>query len=113
VADVLAVAVALPSVASETLAPAEWSALADAEPSPPLMERPALAESHSSPCELAETLAEPVQSQPEPDAEDQPHLLPLPLSALALGSSSGTDWMVGFLLGSTAMLEATTAVRSW
>ena len=33
--------------------------------------------------------------------------------ALAIGSSSGTDWMVGFLLGSTAMLEATTAVRSW
>jgi uncharacterized protein DUF2877 len=33
--------------------------------------------------------------------------------ALAIGSSSGTDWMVGFLLGSTAMLEATTAARSW
>ena len=86
-ADVLAVAVALPSVASDTLAPAEWSAVADAEPSPPLIESPALAESHSEPCELADTLAEPVQSQPEPDAEDQPHLLPLPLSALALGVS--------------------------
>jgi hypothetical protein len=31
--------------------------------------------------------------------------------ALAVGSSSGTDWMVGFLLGSATMLDATTAVR--
>jgi hypothetical protein len=33
--------------------------------------------------------------------------------ALAVGSSSGTDWMVGFLLASAMMLEATTAVRPW
>ena len=33
--------------------------------------------------------------------------------ALAVGSSSGTDWMVGFLLASATMLEATTAARPW
>jgi hypothetical protein len=33
--------------------------------------------------------------------------------ALAIGSSSGTDWMVGFLLASATMLDAMTAVRSW
>ena len=32
---------------------------------------------------------------------------------LAVGSSSGTDWMVGFLLASATMLEATTAARPW
>ena len=33
--------------------------------------------------------------------------------ALAVGSSSGTDWMVGFLLGSAATLEATRRGRPW
>jgi hypothetical protein len=33
--------------------------------------------------------------------------------ALAVGSSSGTDWMVGFLLGAAAVLDGTTESRSW
>jgi hypothetical protein len=33
--------------------------------------------------------------------------------ALAVGSSSGTDWMVGCLLASATMLDATTAGRPW
>lgn len=33
--------------------------------------------------------------------------------ALAVGSSSGTDWMVGFLLGAAAMLDATIPGRPW
>jgi uncharacterized protein DUF2877 len=33
--------------------------------------------------------------------------------ALAVGSSSGTDWMVGFLFASATMLDATTEGRPW
>jgi hypothetical protein len=33
--------------------------------------------------------------------------------ALAVGSSSGTDWMVGFHLGAAAILEATRRDRPW
>jgi hypothetical protein len=33
--------------------------------------------------------------------------------ALAVGSSSGTDWMVGFLLGAAAMLDETIPGRAW
>jgi Protein of unknown function (DUF2877) len=33
--------------------------------------------------------------------------------ALAVGSSSGTDWMVGFLLAAETMLDATTAGPPW
>jgi len=33
--------------------------------------------------------------------------------ALAVGSSSGTDWMVGFLLGAKAMLDETTPGPPW
>jgi hypothetical protein len=34
-------------------------------------------------------------------------------SALAVGSSSGTDWMVGFLLGASAALDGKKASRRW
>jgi Protein of unknown function (DUF2877) len=33
--------------------------------------------------------------------------------ALAVGSSSGTDWMVGFLLGASAVLDGMTVARPW
>ena len=33
--------------------------------------------------------------------------------ALAVGSSSGTDWMVGFLLGAPAVLDGMTVARPW
>jgi len=33
--------------------------------------------------------------------------------ALAVGASSGTDWMVGFLLGADAVLEAGRRDRPW
>jgi hypothetical protein len=38
---------------------------------------------------------------------------PCARAALRVGSSSGTDWMVGFLLGATAALDATTGGRPW
>jgi hypothetical protein len=40
-------------------------------------------------------------------------LTPAVRSALAVGSSSGTDWIVGFLLGAGAVLEAAQWDRSW
>jgi hypothetical protein len=46
-------------------------------------------------------------------AEASLDLSPAVRGALAVGSSSGTDWMVGFLLGSGAVLEAARLDRPW
>jgi hypothetical protein len=46
-------------------------------------------------------------------AEAALDLTPAVRGALAVGSSSGTDWMVGFLLGAAAVLESTTGSRPW
>jgi hypothetical protein len=40
-------------------------------------------------------------------------LVPAARDALAVGSSSGTDWMAGFLLGASAVLDTTTGGRPW
>jgi hypothetical protein len=46
-------------------------------------------------------------------AETSLDLTPAVRGALAVGSSSGTDWMVGFLLGADAALEAVPRDRPW
>ena len=46
-------------------------------------------------------------------AEAPVDLGPAVRGALAVGSSSGTDWMVGFVLGSGAVVEATRRDPSW
>jgi hypothetical protein len=46
-------------------------------------------------------------------AEESRALVPAVRAALAVGSSSGTDWMVGFVLGATATVEAAVRARPW
>jgi hypothetical protein len=46
-------------------------------------------------------------------AEASLDLTPAVRGALAVGSSSGADWMVGFLLGASAVLGTTTGSRRW
>jgi hypothetical protein len=46
-------------------------------------------------------------------AADAPPLGAVARGALAVGSSSGTDWMVGFLLGASATIAGTRRGQPW
>jgi hypothetical protein len=46
-------------------------------------------------------------------AAESRDLGPVVRAALAVGSSSGTDWMVGFLLGASATIAGTRRGQPW
>jgi hypothetical protein len=65
---------------------------------------------HARRGELLEPMTRFVAALLAPEPRD---LAPAVRDALAVGSSSGTDWTVGFLLGSEAVQEAGGADRPW
>jgi hypothetical protein len=65
---------------------------------------------HARRGELLEPMTRFVAALFAPELRD---LAPAVRDALAVGSSSGTDWMVGFLLGAEAVREAGRADRPW